>query len=231
MAEHVQDLPQGTKRDIVVAAGELFAEHGLEGASVRTIAKKAGVHIAAINYHFGSKENLYLETLRYVVLCGGDVRPGWVPLDDARMNSTEGLIEIIHEVVKEHFEAYFSPDHPEWHVKLIFRSFLEPSQPMHVLTEELFKPDQEALRELFHRARPDLTALQTRLWAITLTGQIAMFLFCKAPILTILAKDTYDPEFIEAAARHVAQTTVDALGLARSERITGDAAAPDGRAE
>ena len=58
----------GTKLALINAAGELFADHGLEGTSVRAIAEKAGANVAAINYHFGSKENLYAEGLRYVVL-------------------------------------------------------------------------------------------------------------------------------------------------------------------
>lgn len=58
---------EGIKRDLIVAAGELFADKGVEGTSVRAIAKRCGANIAAINYHFGSKENLYTEVLRYAM--------------------------------------------------------------------------------------------------------------------------------------------------------------------
>lgn len=41
-----------------------FAEHGFEGASMRTLAEKCGVSTAVIYYHFGSKEALYTEVCR-----------------------------------------------------------------------------------------------------------------------------------------------------------------------
>jgi AcrR family transcriptional regulator len=48
--------------DILQAAEKLFAEEGFDGASIRHIAKDAGVNIAMISYYFGSKEKL-LEAL------------------------------------------------------------------------------------------------------------------------------------------------------------------------
>ncbi len=50
-----------TKQHLLDAAQKLFAEHGFRKTSVRDIAKEAGSNVAAVNYHFGSKENLYHE--------------------------------------------------------------------------------------------------------------------------------------------------------------------------
>ncbi len=52
-----------TKRRIIKATQELVNEKGLEGASVREIAKKASVNVASINYYFSKKENLMGEIL------------------------------------------------------------------------------------------------------------------------------------------------------------------------
>ena len=52
-----------TKDKILKTAHKLFAEKGLAGVSVRELANECDVNIAAINYHFTNKENLYLETL------------------------------------------------------------------------------------------------------------------------------------------------------------------------
>ncbi len=49
-----------TKEKILIEAETLFAEKGYDGTSVRDIAKAAEVNLAAINYHFKNKENLYL---------------------------------------------------------------------------------------------------------------------------------------------------------------------------
>jgi AcrR family transcriptional regulator len=52
-----------TKDKILKVAHKLFAEKGLDGVGVREIAKDADVNVAAINYHFGSKEALHIETI------------------------------------------------------------------------------------------------------------------------------------------------------------------------
>ena len=53
-----------TKDRILGAAEELFALHGFAGTSLRQVTSQADVNIAAVNYHFGSKENLVNEVFR-----------------------------------------------------------------------------------------------------------------------------------------------------------------------
>lgn len=47
-----------TRERLLTAAEELFARHGIAGTTVRAMAHRAGANIAAIGYHFGSKEDL-----------------------------------------------------------------------------------------------------------------------------------------------------------------------------
>ena len=53
-----------TKDRILNAAEQLFAEQGFAGTSLREVTSRADVNIAAVNYHFGSKENLVNEVFR-----------------------------------------------------------------------------------------------------------------------------------------------------------------------
>ena len=53
-----------TKDRILGAAEELFAQFGFSGTSLRQVTSRADVNIAAVNYHFGSKENLVNEVFR-----------------------------------------------------------------------------------------------------------------------------------------------------------------------
>ena len=59
-AKHLPD----TRERILDAAERLFMESGYEGTSMRMITGKAGVNLAAVNYHFGSKEALLREVFR-----------------------------------------------------------------------------------------------------------------------------------------------------------------------
>ncbi len=61
-AEKTTDLVD-TKSRILDAAEELFMEHGFEATSLRLITTAASVNLAAANYHFGSKEELFQAVL------------------------------------------------------------------------------------------------------------------------------------------------------------------------
>ncbi len=53
-----------TKQRILGVAEALFAEHGFAGTSLRLVTSQAEVNLAAVNYHFGSKDNLITEVFR-----------------------------------------------------------------------------------------------------------------------------------------------------------------------
>lgn len=53
-----------TKERILDTAEALFAEHGFAGTSLRRVTGHADVNLAAVNYHFGSKDNLVTEVFR-----------------------------------------------------------------------------------------------------------------------------------------------------------------------
>jgi AcrR family transcriptional regulator len=53
-----------TKERILGAAEVLFAQRGFDGASLRQLTAAAGVNLAAVNYHFGSKDKLVEQVFR-----------------------------------------------------------------------------------------------------------------------------------------------------------------------
>lgn len=57
-------MNDSTKSKILAIAHKLFAEYGFNGVSIRDLAKECDVNVSAINYHFKSKENLYIETVK-----------------------------------------------------------------------------------------------------------------------------------------------------------------------
>src|SRR5580692_4347987 len=60
MTDFATDNSLETRRRLLDSAGEVFAEKGFANSTVREICKKAGANIAAVNYHFGDKQKLYL---------------------------------------------------------------------------------------------------------------------------------------------------------------------------
>ncbi|EQD66411.1 transcriptional regulator TetR family, partial [mine drainage metagenome] len=81
-----------TKQRILGAAEALFAQHGFAGASLRQVTAAANVNLAAVNYHFGSKDNLIeavfrrrldaLNARRHAALAKVEIKPD-ATLEDA----------------------------------------------------------------------------------------------------------------------------------------------------
>src|SRR3954447_25442612 len=69
----------GTRSRILDVAEDLFAERGLDRVSIRDITRKAKVNLAAINYHFGSKDDLIVAVFERRV----------VPVNEARLASLD----------------------------------------------------------------------------------------------------------------------------------------------
>ncbi len=68
---------EDTARRILLAAIEVFADEGYEGASTRSLASHAGVNAPAIQYYFGSKEGLYRAVIAHIAQSGrGAARSG-----------------------------------------------------------------------------------------------------------------------------------------------------------
>src|SRR5262249_26575800 len=57
--------PASTKQRLLDAAEELFAAQGSDGSSVEEITKRAHANRAAVSFHFGGKEQLYIEAVKY----------------------------------------------------------------------------------------------------------------------------------------------------------------------
>jgi AcrR family transcriptional regulator len=91
-----------TKEKILSHAHKLFAEKGFNGVSVREISKAADVNLAAINYHFENKENLYKETVSQCITeMAMDLRELY---DQNKPISTEEFSILIFNHFNEHSE-------------------------------------------------------------------------------------------------------------------------------
>lgn len=64
----IQPAQSKTKDRIIHVAMDIIASEGFRGITVRKIAEIAGVNVAAVNYYFGSKENLISEAFEYLTV-------------------------------------------------------------------------------------------------------------------------------------------------------------------
>lgn len=69
----LSDETTGSRERILQAATHLFAEHGYDATSTRTIAEAVGLNIATVAYHVGGKADLYREVMRRAHLAQREV--------------------------------------------------------------------------------------------------------------------------------------------------------------
>lgn len=188
----------GTRERLLDAAERLLAEHGLAETSVRMITEKADANVAAVNYHFGSKEDLvravFMRRLREI--------------DDMRMQRLDAL-----EVGGR------EPD-----VEEVTRAFMEPLivqgisretgklVPFVVLIRQVFS-DPEAGQKIMHAWEPPRIILRITKALAKATGsdiptgpraQLLMMLMHSATlealyVVTGASKGPYDEELDQDA--------------------------------
>jgi AcrR family transcriptional regulator len=91
-----------TRQRLLDVASQLFAQKGFKSTTVAEISTLAHANIAAVNYHFGSKEDLYAEAWRQAFLLSQQIYPihGNLPADappKERLRAT--IYSLLHRVM------------------------------------------------------------------------------------------------------------------------------------
>jgi AcrR family transcriptional regulator len=118
------DRPTGDDpRDrILAAAGREFAERGFEAATVRDICLAAGVNVAAVNYYFGEKRRLYIESVKHA----HRERERQVP--EPRWEPGTPPERKLRDFVGNLLERMLGFGQPDWQVRLMLRELLHPTE-------------------------------------------------------------------------------------------------------
>ncbi len=147
-----------TRTRILDAAEELFMRHGFEGTSMRLLTAKAGVNLAAVNYHFGSKDALIEAVLRRRL----------DPMNMARISELDRLegaaagSALSPEAI---IRAFLGPSLAMIEdargggrnfSRLLGRAYTEPAKSIRALIGQLYAPAMARYKSAFERALPEL---------------------------------------------------------------------------
>ncbi|NOR23559.1 MAG: DUF1956 domain-containing protein [Desulforhopalus sp.] len=203
-----------TRELLVVCAGELFGEHGYDGVSTRMIAESAEVKLSAIHYHFGSKENLYIESFTYAHERGKPANFTDVIAENPALTETAlGQAEIIRKTVFRTMNDYFRPERPEWETMILIRELASPTSALSTLTEKLFKPNAESAVDFYKMIRPDAADDKASAWSDLLHSHVLFYSMAKKPIELVRGENALTPEFYRTTARTLARAMILEIGL------------------
>jgi AcrR family transcriptional regulator len=192
--------PHETRTRILDAAEELFMLHGFEGTSMRLLTAKAGVNLAAVNYHFGSKDALVEALFRRRLDPMNAARIAELDKLEAseRSPSTEAIIR-----------AFISPGlrlledgrgGGRNFVRLLGRTYSEPNKTVRQLIGQMYAPAMQRYKAALERALPQMPGEElvwrmhfmfgTLAYTLAATDTVQLIAGCKP-------EDRYDARLLE----------------------------------
>jgi AcrR family transcriptional regulator len=144
-----------TKDRILDTAERLFARDGFEATSLRAITTEANVNLAAVNYHFQSKDALVQAVIGRRM---GPVNARRLALLDAYEAEAAGAPVPLENIM----DAFLRPivelvgSHAHEFVPLIGRVYVEPGEFAERLYSQQFEPMRQRFFPTLQRALPDL---------------------------------------------------------------------------
>ncbi|MGH8046965.1 MAG: CerR family C-terminal domain-containing protein, partial [Chthoniobacterales bacterium] len=186
------------------AAGEVFAERGFDGATIREITRQAGVNLAAVNYYFRDKDELYAATLRHAHTAACSL-----PYDDeATMTPEQRLYVFVENLLRR----FLDPLRPRWHGQLMAREMAQPTRIFDQVIAEAFRPKCEWLRRaLTELCGGRFQGVELDYVATSIIGQCTFYRQNRHIIQQIFPGLLAADDLIERLARHITEFSLAAI--------------------
>ena len=161
-----------TRERLLDASERLFAEKGFRSASVRDITRDASCNIAAVNYHFGGKSNLYREVFMRRLRA---IRKQRLDAIDAAMSSAgdDATLEMLLQAFTSAFVAPMVEDSSgRYWMLLLAQEMIDPQLPPATFEAEMIDPIESALVVALSQVCPELSRPDAQLCVHSLVGQL-----------------------------------------------------------
>ena len=205
--EDVTESPEGAKERLLAAAEAIFADYGYVGASVRMICSRAGMNVAAVNYHFGDKERLYIEAVKRAHSCSmkgmpvENLAPPGTPPRQQLEGFIRGMVASMH-----------TPARPSA-MKLVMREMADPGKATGVVVDEFIRPLALHLKGILGELLPHLPEPQLLMTGFSVIAQCLYYRQNRPVSELIFGKDSMSGLTAEMVADHVVGFTLAAIGL------------------
>ena len=187
-----------TKQRLLEVAGTVFAEQGFKNATVREICKRAGANVAAINYHFGDKQGLYSETLRYWIRESLEKYP-----PDLGLSESATPEEKLSAYIRSFLWRIFDRGRPSWYGKLMAREMIEPTHALDACVNETMKPLSQRLHAIIEQLVPGASEDDVRRFACSVVGQVVFYHHCRPTLDKLYPGQCFEADDIERLAQHI----------------------------
>ncbi len=217
-SSHV-DVPDNTRDRILDQAEILFAEKGFNTVSIREITTAASCNLAAVNYHFGNKLNLYMDVFR----------ERWLPrargvqkafADTLSRQESPSIQDIISAMAGAFLSGPMTDVDRRHHVQLMQRELSNPTEALNLVIGEVIEPFNIQLHQLIEpHLLPGVDKKRLTLFILSVIGMTLYFSFAR-PVVTHLTGCTYDDAFKKQLVSHIALFSMDGIhAIAREGKL------------
>ncbi len=208
-----------TRKRILAAAGEVFAEKGYHDATVEDICSHAKSNIAAINYYFGSKDELYAQVWRRAFDEANDAYPPEGGLDP-ETEAEERLRGAIHSLVGK-----LADRSRIGHAgKLLVREITNPTDVIEHVKNDALRPIQDRMCRLMRELLgPEASDEQVHLCGMSIVHQcigIGIRLF-GGRIPPHIRFDAPTDQLVQTLADHIARFSLAGIKTIRQDIEAG----------
>ncbi len=178
-----------TKEKILDVAEGLFAEHGFNDTSLRTITSKANVNLASVNYHFGDKKTLVRAVLnRYLEAFMPAVRESLMVLNQQQNYNMEAVFESLRGPLKSLNQI--RPNGTSRFMLLIGRGYTDVQGHLRWFITTRYDEVLSLFTESVMKANPNLTR-ETLFWRLHFTLGTCVFTMASSQALAQIAENDF----------------------------------------
>lgn len=222
----MSDDKLSTQDRLLDAAEKLFSDNGFDEVSIRDLAAAADVNVAAVNYHFQGKENLYHEVIRRRFAGQKDATLASLAEVTSATDGPPELDAIIRTIVSSYLEGSLVRDEGPRVMALITREMHSNYNTRHMLFfKEMIAPIFAAFSAAMLAARPNLKQEDVNWLIASVVGQMHHFIMRRVKfdsldpddevrsfmILAFPILDAPMDEFVAAVTDHVTRFSTAAI--------------------
>ena len=190
------------KERILYEAETLFAERGFYAVTVREITRAARCNLAAVNYHFGNKQNLYMEVFRCL----------WKPRAKRVLARFESVLDsrekitlagIVHAMAEAFIKGPLSDEERLRHAQLMIREMASPTEAFEMIVADVIGPFQHRLVKLIQPfMASDMSPVALLLHIQGIISMVTHFNFARNSVMRITGRQ-YDDQFKDELVDHI----------------------------
>lgn len=208
MMHEARTASEQTRARLLDAAREAFSQHGFQGATVRDICRRAGANVAAVSYHFGSKDDLLAEALNFAQLKSlqaTNTKAGECPEVRMRLFIRNFMLMLLDE------------ENPSSQCRIMARELADPTPALDQIVREAIAPLHEFLGGLLREIMEDeASEAQLQHCAHSIIGQCLFYRHSHPVLQRLYPELRYNRKEIETLAGHIAD-----FSLAGIRQVSG----------